>query len=61
MVFKFSEDYSQIISVMKLGYIKDVYYIFKTLDNLITMKTKSSYHIIDIENFKLKMQLTNLE
>ena len=53
MVFKFSEDYSQIISVIKFGLIKDADYCFKSHNKLLTIKTKSSYQIIDIENFKL--------
>jgi hypothetical protein len=53
MVIKFSEDYSKILSVFKIGLIKDVEYCFKTQNKLLTIKTKSSYHIFDIENFKL--------
>jgi len=54
-VFKFSEDYSEIISVIKLGLIRDFDYCFKSHNKLLTIKTKFSYQIIDIENFKLKM------
>ena len=53
MVLKFSEDYSQIKSVIKLGLIRDFDYCFKSQNKLLAIKTKSSYHIFDIENFKL--------
>ncbi len=53
MVFKFSEDYSQIIFILKIGLIKDVDYCFKSQNNFMIMKTKSSYQIYETENFKL--------
>jgi hypothetical protein len=37
MVFKFSEDYSQIISVLKIGLIQDVKYCFKTQNKFIAI------------------------
>jgi hypothetical protein len=53
MVFKFSEDYSQILYVLNIGFIKDVEYYFKTQNKFLAIKTKSSYHIFDFENLKL--------
>jgi hypothetical protein len=60
-IFRFSEDYSQIIAVMKLGFYKYKFDFFGCTKKWLIINDyyENIYHIIDIENLELKIILKN--
>ena len=62
MLVRFSEDYSQIVAVKKLGYDDiEIHHYFQSQNKWLIIRMNTSYHIFDIENLKLKMLITNCE
>ncbi len=62
MIIRFSEDYSQIIALVKLGsFIIDTDHYFQSQNKWLIIQINTSYHIFDIENLKIKILMKNCE
>ena len=61
MIIRFSDDYSQIIALVKLGSLIYTDHYFQCQNKWLIIQINTSYHIFDIENLKIKIKIQNCE